>query len=84
MIYAMTCADDRYMPMAKFQLETAIRYGKVDKILCFNLNEIDTAFSKKNEKILNAGGERRKGCYLWKSYFVHKAVSEIDYGDYLI
>lgn len=84
MIYAMTCADERYMPVAKFQLDTAIRKGKVDKTFFFRLNEMDKAFTARNERILNAGGERRKGCYLWKPYFIHKALSKIAYGDFLI
>ena len=31
MIYAVTCADDNYMPSAQFQMETAKKYGKVDR-----------------------------------------------------
>lgn len=84
MIYAMTCADNNYKPVAEFQLKTAIQTGKVDKTLFFCLDEMDKAFKEKNKEILNAGGERRKGCYLWKSYFIHKAISQIQYGDYLI
>lgn len=84
MIYAMTCADSRYMPSGKFQLETAVKAGKVDGTLFFDLGEMDENFKEKNKAILNAGGERRKGCYLWKPYFINKAVSQIEYGDYLI
>lgn len=84
MVYAMACADDNYMPSAKFQLETALKKGKVDKTLCYNIADMDEAFQKKNERILEAGGERRKGCYLWKPYFVNKVLSDIEDGDFLI
>lgn len=84
MVYAMACADDNYMPSAKFQLDTALKKGKVDKILCFNIADMDEEFKTKNKRILEAGGERRKGCYLWKPYFVNKALNDISKGDFLI
>lgn len=84
MIYAMACADDKYMPSAQFQLDTAIKKGKVDKTICFNIADMDTDFRMKNQKILESGEGRRKGCYLWKPYFVHKALESIDEGDFLI
>lgn len=84
MIYAMACGDEKYIPSARFQLETAVANGKVDKTLLFNLNEMDKEFVKKNKAILEAGGTRRKMCYLWKPYFIQKALSGIADGDYLI
>lgn len=84
MVYAMACADDNYMPSAKFQLDTALKKGKVDKTLCYNIADMDEAFREKNRRILEAGGERRKGCYLWKPYFVNKVLNGIEYGDFLI
>lgn len=84
MVYAMSCADDNYMPSARFQLDTAVKKGKVDKTLCFNIADMDDEFKEKNKAILEAGGERRKGCYLWKPYFVNKALSDINNGDFLI
>lgn len=84
MVYAMACADDNYMPSARFQLDTAVKKGKVDKTLCFNIADMDDEFKEKNKAILEAGGERRKGCYLWKPYFVNKALNDINNGDFLI
>lgn len=84
MIYAMACADDNYMPSAKFQLETALKKGKVDKAMCFNIADMDKEFQNKNRMILESGGGRRKGCYLWKPYFVNKALNDIGDGDFLI
>lgn len=83
MVYAMACADDNYMPSAKFQLNTALKKGKVDKTLCFNIADMDEEFKVRNKKILEAGGERRRGCYLWKPYFVNKVLDEIEDGDFL-
>jgi len=84
MVYAMACADDNYMPSARFQLETALKKGKVDKTLCFHIADMDEEFQNKNRRILESGGERRKGCYLWKPYFVNKALNDIAEGDFLI
>ncbi len=84
MIYAMACGDDKYMPSVKFSLETALKKGKVDKTFSFHLDEMDKQFVEKNKAILEAGGTRRKMCYLWKPYFIRKALSDINYNDYLI
>lgn len=84
MIYAMACGDDKYMPSVKFQLETAVKKGKVDRTLSFHLDEMDEEFVNKNRAILETGGTRRKGCYLWKPYFIVKAMGMIEYGDWLI
>lgn len=84
MIYAMACGDGKYIDSAKFQLETAITNGKVDQTFFFELNEMDQEFVEKNKEILQAGGIRRKMCYLWKPYFIRKALLDIHEGDYLI
>lgn len=84
MVYAMACANDKYMPSARFQLGTALKKGKVDKTLCFNIADMDEAFRRKNREILEAGEERRRGFYLWKPYFVDQALSHIKQGDFLI
>ncbi len=80
----MTCADAKYMEAVKCQFETAYKYGRVDKTLFYNIDEIATEFAEKNQKILNSGGQRRKGCYLWKPYFINKALDSIQLGDFLI
>lgn len=85
MIYAMAMATENYMPSAVFQLETAKNKGKVDRVICYNVDrDIDDVFKEKNRALLESGQGRRKGYYLWKSYFVDKAVKSIEYGDYLI
>ncbi len=84
MIYAMTCADDNYMPSARFQMETAKKYGKADQTILYNLNEIEPSFREKNKCIFEAGGTRRKGCYLWKPYFIDKALQRMQVGDYMV
>lgn len=84
MIYAMTCADDNYIPSARFHLKTAIEKGKVDKTILYHLKDIDEEFKRNNLQILNSGEGRRKGFYLWKPYFVNKAINSIESGDFLI
>ncbi|MBD5470163.1 MAG: hypothetical protein HDR19_03355 [Lachnospiraceae bacterium] len=85
MIYAMAMATKDYMPSAVFQLETAKSKGKVDRVICYNIDkDIDDEFKEKNKALLASGQGRRKGYYVWKSYFVDRAVKSIAYGDYLI
>lgn len=84
MVHAVTCADDNYMCSAQVQMETAQCYGKVDCTHIYNLKDIDNQFMESNISIFQAGGDRRKGCYLWKPYFLNKAFEEINMGDYLI
>lgn len=84
MIYAMTCADDKYMPSAKFQLNTALKKGKVNKTLCYNLADMDKTFQNANKKIFELGKEKGAGFYLWKPYFVWKAISSIKSKDFLV
>lgn len=84
MIYAVTCADNNYMPSARFQMETAKKYGKADETILYNLNEIESSFLEKNKRIFEAGGTRRKGCYLWKPYFINKALQRLQTGDYMV
>lgn len=84
MVYAMTCADDKYMPSALFHLKTALEKGKVDKTLLYHLDSMSEEFKEKNAQILNAGEGRRRGFYLWKPYFVNEALNSIEYGDFLI
>lgn len=84
MVYAMACADDNYMSSAKFQLNTALKKGKVDKTLCYNIADMDEEFQNTNRKILELGKEKGLGFYLWKPYFVWKAMSDIKLGDFLV
>ena len=62
MIVAVACANENYIPSAKFQVETAKKKGKVDKTIIYNINDIDIDFKKKNKMILESGTGRRKGC----------------------
>lgn len=85
MLLAVACADENYMPSAKFQMETAKKIGKVDRTIIYNINnDIDKEFREKNKSIFESGNGRRKGCYLWKPYFIKKALNSIEYGDYLV
>lgn len=85
MIYAMAMATKKYMPSAVFQLETAKTKGKVDRTICYDIdNDIDDDFKEKNKALLESGSGRRRGYYCWKAYFVDRAVKSIEYGDYLI
>lgn len=72
------------MNSAEFQMRTAVKYGKVDCTHIYNLDDIDVMFRNRNVDIFQSGGTRRKGCYLWKPYFINKALSSLENGDFLV
>ena len=81
MIYAMTCASEKYIKSMGYQLKTALLNGQVDAVKGFRIESIDDGFRKKNEKILSES--IGAGLYIWKPYYINKALSEISWGDYL-
>jgi len=82
MIIAITYGDDKFKKARKYNLRTALKVGKVDKVIEYSPNDIDEEFKRKNRKILNQ--KRGGGYWLWKSYFVLKTLNQMEDNDYLI
>lgn len=82
MILAINYADYKYRKTQKFNSETAIHKGKVDKVISYSPKDMDRIFFEKNKKILEQS--RGNGYWLWKPYFIQRALEELNENDYLI
>lgn len=82
MLYAVNYGNNKWKRAQKMNTKHAIKYGKVDKVISFSDKDIDSDFREKNKKILTQ--KRGNGYWLWKPYFVKKALDLIKVGDYLL
>ena len=81
MIYAINYANNKFKKAQKYNTKTAYRCG-VDKVFSFSPEDIDAKFREKNKLILNAS--RGNGYWLWKPYFIHRVMEQLEDGDCLI
>lgn len=82
MILAITYGNEKFEKAKKYNKYTAFKYGKVDNFIEFSDKDIDEEFFNSNKEILEQ--KRGNGYWLWKPYFIRKALEVINYGDYLI
>lgn len=81
MIVAMNYADQGFKKAQHWNSKSAKKWG-ADRVIEYGPEDMDEAFREKNREILSApkGG----GYYLWKPYFLRKALDGIGKDDYLI
>ena len=82
MLLAITYGDDNFSQSNKYNLYTAVKYGKADKVILYGPNDLDEDFKKENYTIIQA--KRGAGYWIWKPYTINKALKSINYGDYLV
>ncbi len=82
MILAITYGNEKFEKAKKYNKYTAFKYGKVDNFIEFSDKDIDEEFFNSNKEILEQ--KRGNGYWLWKPYFIRKALNVVNYGDYLI
>lgn len=82
MIYEVSYANSGWKRAQKLNNNSALKVGGFDKIFSFSDEDIDDDFKKKNKKILSY--KRGNGYWLWKPYFINKALKELKYGEYLM
>ncbi len=82
MIAAVTCADERYQEAMDFQAGTARKKGGADRVFQYRISDMEPEFYEKNKEILSQ--PRGKGYWLWKPYFINRALKELREGDYLV
>lgn len=82
MITLINFADKSFIKKQKWNSFSAKWLGKVDKIIEFSPKDIDSDFYNQNKKILNT--KRGGGHWLWKPYFILKALKDIKENEYLI
>lgn len=81
MIYVVNFADEKYRKAQHLNTWSAYKFGKVDKVLEYSPSDIDYTFYTDHKRILSF--DRGCGLWLWKPYFILKALKQIDEGDYL-
>ena len=72
MIVAINYADLKFKKAQKFNKATAIHKGKVDEVVSYSPQDIDTLFHDKNSSILKQ--KRGNGYWLWKPYFIERTL----------
>lgn len=82
MITVVNFADEKYESFRRRNSISAYKKGKADKVIEYTWEDIDSAFREKNKIIL--GYERGAGLWLWKPYFILKALRNIKEGEYLL
>ena len=71
----LTSSNALYQRSRDFNARCALKYGKFDRVIIYdNDKDIDDDFMEKNKEILSI--KRGAGLWLWKIYFVHKALME--------
>lgn len=74
-------ADEKFKSEQKFLTTTGLKKGKFDKVLEYSLVDVDDEFKNENKEIFNL--KRGNGYWLWKPFLILKALSSMNYGDYL-
>ena len=82
MIWSITYGNEPYENAKQLNAWSAVNKGKVDKVIVYSPNDIDSDFYAENEKILKE--KRGNGYWLWKPYLILKTLNEIPENDYLI
>jgi len=81
MLAALNFADDKFEFNRQYNSKTAIKIGQADIVLEYKPSDIDESFRTKNKNIF--AYNRGHGLWLWKPYFILKALDQLDINDYL-
>ena len=82
MVLFITYSNELYAHTRDFCLMMAKKRGKVDMAIAYKPEDIDEEFYKRHEDIfkIRAGN----GLWLWKPYFICKALETVEYGDIVL
>ncbi|MWB94513.1 hypothetical protein GON26_09065 [Flavobacterium sp. GA093] len=80
-IVLVNYADKNYTKSQKINTKSAIKIGCFEEVISFSPNDIDECFYNKNKNILDK--KRGNGYWLWKPYFIKKALQNIKEGELL-
>lgn len=75
-------ADSKYESARRWNTLTGKLFGKFDKIYEFGPNDIDSRFKEEHKDIFSI--KRGNGCWLWKSYLLHKVINNSSDGDIIM
>lgn len=74
-IVFVTASNAKYRDVCKYNAYCALHYGKFDKVVVYDVDtQIDESYRKKYSQILSIN--RGAGLWLWKIYFIEKAIRE--------
>ena len=79
--YHINYANGRYIESQKYCSNSAISVG-FDKVISYNINDIDSEFKTKNNHILSQ--KRGAGYWIWKPYLINKTFEMMLDGDLLV
>lgn len=82
MIVAINYANEKFKKQQIYNSYTAYKYGKVDKVIEYSPDDIDSHFKEENKHIFCY--ERGDGLWIWKPYFILKTLLELNDEDYLV
>lgn len=82
MITLINFADLSFKKKQKWNSLSAKWLGRADQVVEFTPNDIDKDFYNQNKKILDS--KRGGGHWLWKPYFILKALKDIKDNEYLV
>lgn len=80
-IVLINYSNRRYKNAQRINTESAIQIGNFKKVISYGPEDIDESFYASNKKILRQ--EKGGGYWLWKPYFIKKALEEIKEGEKL-
>ena len=82
MVLGITYGDEQYTTSIKLNKWSLKTFGRVDVIQDFKRSDIDRDFYEANRKVLDC--KRGGGYWLWKPYFILKALNSVNEGDYVL
>lgn len=82
MVTLVNFADQKFRRNQKWSSATAKIFGKVDKVIEYSPEDIDSRYIKENKESVKYKA-KGFGNYFWKPYVVNEAIRKIDDGDYL-
>lgn len=82
MIYVINYADgEPYESFRKINTKTAYHFGKANKVIEYSSKDIPQSYKEQHKEIF--AYKRGAGLWLWKPYIIHKALSQLNEGDWL-
>lgn len=80
-IVLINYADDKFRSVQKLCSYTGKIIGRCSQVISYTPEDIDKQFANKNKQILET--KRGAGLWLWKPYFIHRTMKQLNKGDYL-
>lgn len=78
----ITFADGNYLSQQEALVQRGYSLDAFDRYFTYNKKDIDENFYKENKHILDK--KRGAGYWLWKPYFILKALSELEWNDIIL